>query len=127
MIVDFSYCNAVPFLMPDIDTSEPKLVDQVYHVLKEYSCRLLSFAIGDIASSRIGKSKLLNDVLATEFETTKSSHLSHGTIDIDLGSSFNPDRKISVADAHGTFDLNAHMLKFFDVLMIHIDGNELQI
>ena len=125
LIQDFACCHAVPLITPSWDSSEPELNPYVYHVLRE-SEGVISFGLGDGASSPVGKTELMNSMFGTEFETGKASCLTFGGVDLDTGAAFDPDRKITIADASGHLVSRwFELLNCFGHVIVHVSAKDL--
>ena len=101
----------------------------MYFILSQVpSVGAFSFAMGDCASEiSVGKSELLNVIFATQFATGHSSFLTNGSVSIDTGRAFFPDRGMTVADAHGIFRHEFyHIFRIFSHLLIHVTAGDLR-
>ncbi|CAD7924766.1 unnamed protein product [Amoebophrya sp. A120] len=124
LLIDFASTNPVPLVYPTGEVNP-----FVYHVLRE-SVGVFSFAVGsEAAQPATGKTQLVNDLLGTEFNVSRRpSVISFGTVDVDTGASFQPDRNLTVFDAHGLLDPRFFpMLKAAaHIVLVHINAQELQ-
>ncbi len=115
--------NPVPFISPVIMNQDAnqqyEVMPAIIHVWNYSRPTILSFGIGSCQ----GKSSLLNQLFKSAFEQRNDSVYFQGTIDIDFGYCFNPERILNIADTHGTIDkkLLQKIQSIFDGFLIHID------
>ncbi|CAF1384480.1 unnamed protein product, partial [Didymodactylos carnosus] len=115
--------NPVPFISSNIQVwnqnEQYQFIPAILHVWNYTRPTILSFGIGPCQ----GKSTLLNQLFQSTFEQTVDSIYFQQTIDIDFGYSFNPERTLNIADAHGVIDKELlHKIQpLFDGFLIQID------
>ncbi|CAF1183940.1 unnamed protein product [Adineta ricciae] len=115
--------NPVPFVSPAIlnrdANQQHEFIPAIIHVWDHTRPTILSFGVGSCQ----GKSSLLNQLFKSTFEQRIDSVYFQGTIDLDFGYCFVPERLLNIADAHGTLDkqLLQKIQSLFDGFLIHID------
>ncbi len=126
LVQDFAASHGAPFIIPNLKTTQGEIVEEVYHALRNESIGVIAFAVGEAASRACFKSQLSNEIFGTNFETGKSTFLTFGSADIDVGTAFEPDRKMSIVDVHGRLEDCWHrILPAFGHWLVHISAKDL--
>ena len=114
---------------PSNDTFQRNEVNSfVYHALPaSTSIGVFSLGIGPEGCQQLGKSELINRILGTQFECGNSSFFKYGTVDLDCGAAFHPDRRICVSDTHGRLEERLYpILHIFSHIIVHVTAKDLK-